>query len=58
MVYLYIDESGDLGFTKGGSDHFIIACIKVDDEDTNKNLQRIPKKIRQRKLCNPSLTDK
>jgi hypothetical protein len=51
MVYLYIDESGDLGFTDGGSDYFIITCIKVDDDGTNKNLQRIPKKIRQRKLC-------
>lgn len=51
MVYLYIDESGDLGFGEGGSDHFVISCIKVDDEETNKNLRRIPKKIRQRKLC-------
>lgn len=50
MVHLYIDESGDLGFKKGCSDYFVISCIKVDDEETNKNLQRIPKKIRQRKL--------
>jgi len=51
MVYLYIDESGDLGFSKGGSDYFVMACIKVNDEENNKNLGRIPRKIRQRKLC-------
>jgi Protein of unknown function (DUF3800) len=50
MAYVYIDESGDLGFTERGSDYFVIACVKVDDDETNKNLQRIPKKIRQRKL--------
>lgn len=28
---IYIDESGDLGFSGGGSDHFIVAFICTDD---------------------------
>lgn len=50
MTYLYIDESGDLGFGKNGSDYFIIACVKINDERTNFCFKRIVKKIRQRKL--------
>ncbi len=50
MVYLYIDESGDLGFSKGGSKYFILSCVKMDNEETNKQFRRIPKKIRQRML--------
>jgi len=50
MTYLYIDESGDLGFGKNASEYFIISCIKIDDEKTNTKFHRISKKIRQRKL--------
>lgn len=50
MTYLYIDESGDLGFGKRGSEYFIICCVKIDDDKTNMLFQRIPKKVRQRKL--------
>ncbi len=50
MVYLYIDESGDLGFSRGGSKYFILSCVKMDNEETNKQFRRIPKKIRQRML--------
>lgn len=50
MTYLYIDESGDLGFGKNGSEYFIITCVKIDDEKTNSVFRRIAKKVRQRKL--------
>jgi len=44
MTYLYIDESGDLGFGKNGSEYFIIACVKINDEKTNICFRRIVKK--------------
>ena len=50
MAYLYLDESGDLGFGDGGSKYFIISCVKLDDEKSRNQIRRIPKKIRQRKL--------
>lgn len=50
MTYIYIDESGDLGFSKKGSDYFILTCVKIDNEETNQSFRRIPKKVRQRKL--------
>lgn len=48
MVYLYIDESGDLGFTEKSKKYFILTAVKVSDEETQKKLSRITKKIRQR----------
>lgn len=50
MTYLYIDESGDLGFGKNGSDYFILTCVKIDDIKVNEDFKRIPKKVRLRKL--------
>jgi hypothetical protein len=50
MTYIYIDESGDLGFTKKGSRYFIIASVKINDEKTNALFKRIPKKMRQKVL--------
>lgn len=50
MAYLYIDESGDLGFGKSGSDFFIITCVKINDEKMDFAFKRIAKKVRQRKL--------
>ena len=50
MSYLYIDESGDLGFSSKGSEYFIITCVKIDDERENLNFQRLVKKVRLRKL--------
>ena len=47
MTYIYIDESGDLGFGGKGSRYFILACVKIDDEKTNIDFRRIPKKIRR-----------
>ena len=45
MKYVYIDESGDLG--KKGSRYFVMTAVKIIDEETNKRLNRIPRKIRQ-----------
>lgn len=50
MTFLYIDESGDLGFKKTGSEYFVITCVKIDDEKTNLAFRRIPQKVRLRKL--------
>ncbi len=32
MKYIFLDESGDLGFTPKSSKYFIVACICVDEE--------------------------
>lgn len=45
VKHIFIDESGDLG--KFGSKYFTIAAVSVDEP---KNLSRIIKKLRQRKL--------
>ncbi len=50
MAYVYIDESGDLGFTPKGSRYFIITGIKIDNEQTNLMFKRIPRRIRQKVL--------
>ncbi len=54
MLYIYIDESGDLGFnirkTKPPSHYFTLSAIVVKTDKENKKISRIPKKIRQRKL--------
>jgi hypothetical protein len=49
MNHIYIDESGDLGMGGKGSEYFVLAAVKMDD-DANKDYCRIPKKIRQRPL--------
>ncbi len=50
MNYIYIDESGDLGFSEKGSEYFVMSAIVINDEGTHNQFRRIPKKIRQRKL--------
>ena len=44
---IYIDESGDLGFTKRSSAYFIIAALIVRDSLT---IQRCFAKVRRNKL--------
>jgi len=34
LKYIFLDESGDLGFTPNSSKYFIVACICVDREKT------------------------
>ena len=50
MVYLYIDESGDLGFSGKGSSYFVITCVKINDGHTNVLFKRIPKEVREKTL--------
>ena len=48
MVYVYLDESGDLGFGKrGSSNYFVITLLLIEDSTP---IKRLVKKIRQRKL--------
>ena len=53
MIYIYLDERGNLGFDLKKvkpSNYFVIACIRIDDEETNKRLNRIIKRVRLRHL--------
>jgi len=45
--YMYIDESGDLGFKKGSSGFIIISALVVEN---NKELDRIIKNMRRHKF--------
>ena len=49
FTYIYIDESGNLGINSKQR-FFILAALKIQDEKTNILLERILKKIRNRKL--------
>lgn len=44
MKYIFLDESGDLGFTPDSSKYFVVACICVDQEKTT---NRCIKTVRQ-----------
>lgn len=46
-MFVYIDESGDMGFRDSSSKYFVITVLKTKDE---KGVRRCIKKIRQRKL--------
>ena len=52
MTYIYLDESGDLGFNfeRKISKYFIVASMLIHDEETDKKVNRIIKEIRVRKL--------
>jgi len=50
MKYIYIDESGDLGFSEKSSRYFIIACAVIDDDKTHIQFKRIPKKVKIKKI--------
>jgi hypothetical protein len=39
-VEVYLDESGDMGFSKGGSEHFIAAALVVRHDDRLVRLER------------------
>jgi len=49
MKYIYLDESGELGFSKASSRYFTITLL-VCDPKAEQELQRVIKKIRQKKL--------
>lgn len=46
-IYIILDESGDLGFSQGSSEYFVMAAIIAREEDIKK-IRRIPKKARQK----------
>ena len=53
MLYLYLDESGDLGFdffAKKPSKFFTVAVIMVKGVDNNKSISKAVRKTIQRKL--------
>ena len=53
-TYIYIDESGDLGFKnlgkKGCSTFFTVAALKANTDELNNRIGRIPKRVRQKHL--------
>lgn len=55
MLYLYLDESGDLGFDffgKKPSKHFTVTVMLVYGVENIKKIAKVVKKTRQRKLSN------
>jgi len=46
-MYLFLDESGDLGFTEKSQQYFVIAILITRDK---KPIENCIKRIRQRKL--------
>lgn len=46
-MYVYLDESGDLGFKEGSSGYFVITIMKTNDVT---RISRCVKRIRQRRL--------
>jgi len=45
VLYVFIDESGDLGFTKKSSKYYVIASVETQNLN---ELNRVPKKVRKR----------
>jgi hypothetical protein len=55
LLYLYLDESGDLGFdfvNKRPSKFFTITIVALYGDMNNKKLSKIVKKVKRRKLGN------
>jgi len=46
-IHIILDESGDMGFSKGSSDYFVMAAIIAQENDIKK-IRRIPKKAREK----------
>jgi len=60
MIYLYLDESGDLGFdffAKKPSSFFTVAILSVNGVDNNRALINAVKKTIRRKLPKNSLSE-
>jgi hypothetical protein len=47
MMKIYLDESGDLGYAKGSSGHFVIALLMTDNP---RRISNCLKRIRKRRL--------
>ena len=60
MLYLYLDESGDLGFdffSKKPSKWFTIAILAIRGVNNNRVLLKSVRKTIRRKLCKKSLQE-
>jgi len=60
MLYLYLDESGDLGFdffSKKPSESFTIAILAIRGVNNNRVLLKSVRKTIRRKLCKKSLQE-
>ncbi len=58
MIYLYLDESGDLGFdffTKKPSNFFTIAILVIHGTENNRKLSKALKLVKKRKLKNKDI---
>jgi hypothetical protein len=44
MLYVFIDESGDLGFTENSSKYYVVAAVETDNE---LKISRVFKKVRE-----------
>lgn len=44
MLYVFIDESGDLGFTRKSTKYYVIASVETNDL---LQINRVPKKVRK-----------
>lgn len=50
MVYVFVDESGDLGFTSSSSNYYVIACVEVFDLlELARATKRVRKTLRKKK---------
>ncbi len=52
MLYLYLDESGDLGFdfvNKKPSDFFVVCILEVEGQEDNKRLSKAVRMVLRRK---------
>lgn len=47
-LYSYLDESGDIGFSKGSSKYFVVACVFTDNPHyLTTKMARLKKRIRE-----------
>ncbi len=50
IFFIYIDESGDLGMDCKECTHFVLSAVLIRDPVIDQAYQRIPKRIRQKRL--------
>lgn len=50
VIYIYIDESGDLGFSEKSSNYFVISAVRIEDEKTKMKFESIIDKVKRKKL--------
>ncbi len=48
VIYIYIDESGDLGFSEKSSNYFVISAVRIEDEKTKMKFESIIDKVKRK----------